>query len=355
MKTGATVAAVALAFTLSAAASAHEVGLSRGSYHAEGDALIAELAFARREIVKTLPATDANGDGDLDAREIAAAKDALKSAVVDRLVVTSDGAACPGEMVRAEPSDSDGLLIDARYRCAAGSGAITVDHLFLEDLAFGHRHIARLPAGESPVLSRSARAIAIARGTKDVAPPLPASSSLLTMVRTGIEHILTGYDHLLFLLGLVLVGGRWKSIALAITAFTVGHSITLALAALDIWAPSPRIVEPAIALSIAYVGIENYFVKDADKRWRITAPFGLIHGFGFAGALREIALAKNEVPRALFGFNLGVELGQLAVMALALPLIFYARRKEWFRDRGVQGLSGAIALAGVALFILRLT
>src|SRR5262249_14935447 len=114
-----------------------------------------------------------------------------------------------------------------------------------------------------------------------------------------------------------------------------------------------RIVEPAIALSIAYVGVENFFVKDAGGRWRITFPFGLVHGFGFAGALAEIALSRAEIPRALLAFNLGVEAGQLGVLAIVLPLIVVARKKPWFRDRGVKLLSAAIAGAGVLWFVLR--
>jgi hydrogenase/urease accessory protein HupE len=169
----------------------------------------------------------------------------------------------------------------------------------------------------------------------------------------GIEHILTGYDHLVFLFGLVLLGGRPRAIVLVITAFTVAHSITLALATLGVWAPSPRIVEPAIALSIAYVGAENFFVTTAERRWRITFPFGLIHGFGFAGALREIGLPKAQVPEALVLFNLGVEMGQLAVLALVLPLIYWLRRFEWFRGRGVKGLSAAILLVGLFWFVNR--
>ena len=134
------------------------------------------------------------------------------------------------------------------------------------------------------------------------------------MLKLGVEHILTGADHLVFLLGLILVGGSLRSLVGVVTAFTLAHSITLALAALSIFAPSPRLVEPAIALSIAYVGVENLFVNDASKRWRITFPFGLIHGFGFAGALREIALPRAQLPIALVSFNLGVELGQLGVL-----------------------------------------
>jgi hypothetical protein len=139
-----------------------------------------------------------------------------------------------------------------------------------------------------------------------------------------------------------------------VTAFTLAHSITLALAALSIFAPSPRFVEPAIALSIAYVGLENLFVKDASKRWRITFPFGLVHGFGFAGALREIALPRAQVPIALVSFNLGVELGQLAVLSIAVPLTLAVRNARWFGNRGVKLLSGAIAVGGLVLLILRL-
>jgi hypothetical protein len=139
-----------------------------------------------------------------------------------------------------------------------------------------------------------------------------------------------------------------------ITAFTLAHSITLALAVLGVFAPSPRLVEPAIALSIAYVGVETFFVADARRRWRITFPFGLIHGFGFAGALREIALPRAQVPVALVTFNLGVELGQLAVLAVALPLVLTVRRAPWFGDRGVKVFSAAIAVIGCVLFVARL-
>jgi hydrogenase/urease accessory protein HupE len=174
------------------------------------------------------------------------------------------------------------------------------------------------------------------------------------MLKLGVEHILTGADHLVFLLGLILVGGRLRSLVGVVSAFTLAHSITLALATLSIFAPSPRLVEPAIALSIAYVGVENLFVKDASKRWRITFPFGLIHGFGFAAALREIALPRAQIPIALVSFNLGVEIGQLGVLAIALPLTVAARNAPWFGDRGVKLLSLAIAIGGAALFVERL-
>jgi len=125
------------------------------------------------------------------------------------------------------------------------------------------------------------------------------------MVWMGVQHIVTGYDHLAFLLGLLLLGGRVRTLVAILTAFTVAHSITLALAVLRVVSLSPGFVEPAIALSIAYVGVENLFVTDARKRWRITFPFGLLHGFGFAGALTALDLPRAQLPSALFGFNLG--------------------------------------------------
>jgi hypothetical protein len=135
-----------------------------------------------------------------------------------------------------------------------------------------------------------------------------------------------------------------------VTAFTVAHSLTLGLAALGAVSVPSRIVEPAIALSIAYVGVENLRSRHLDKRWRVTFPFGLVHGFGFAAALAEVGLARADVPRALLMFNLGVELGQLGALALALPLVWRLRRFGWFEGRAVPALSWCVALAGIVWF-----
>jgi hydrogenase/urease accessory protein HupE len=169
----------------------------------------------------------------------------------------------------------------------------------------------------------------------------------------GVEHILTGFDHLAFLVGVIVVGGSLRKLLLAITAFTLAHSVTLGVAALGVWVPSPGLVEPAIALSIVYVGVENWFVKDASRRWLLTFPFGLIHGFGFAGALREIALPNAQVPLALVSFNLGVEAGQILVLALVLPILFWLRRRPWFARDGVRYASTMIAIAGLVWFVQR--
>jgi len=186
------------------------------------------------------------------------------------------------------------------------------------------------------------------------APPAMAGNKLAgALFLLGIEHSLTGFDHLMFLFGVVLVAGSVRTLLLAITAFTLAHSVTLGVAALGYWAPSPSLVEPAIALSIVYVGVENWFVKDASRRWMLTLPFGLIHGFGFAGALKEIALPSAQVPLALVSFNLGVEAGQILVLALVLPILFWLRRRPWFARQGVRSASSLVALSGLVWFFQR--
>jgi hydrogenase/urease accessory protein HupE len=184
-----------------------------------------------------------------------------------------------------------------------------------------------------------------------------ATPPILDFFVIGVEHILTGWDHLVFLVGLVLVAGfgerRARGIFLAVTAFTLAHSVTLALAVLGIVVPSGELIEPLIALSVAYVGVENFLVKDPQKRWRVTLPFGLIHGFGFAGALGTIGLPAGQVPAALALFNLGVEAGQLAILAVLLPVVFALARRPAYARWGVRVASGAVVLAGLFWFAER--
>ncbi|OGQ14028.1 MAG: hypothetical protein A2138_08965 [Deltaproteobacteria bacterium RBG_16_71_12] len=177
---------------------------------------------------------------------------------------------------------------------------------------------------------------------------------MLDYLLIGVEHILFGFDHLVFLFGLILVGGRLRSLVAVVTAFTLAHSVTLATAVLGGWQPPAGVIEPLIALSIAYVGVENFFVRDAAKRWRITAPFGLVHGFGFAGALADVGVPGDQVPLALFLFNLGVELGQLAALALVLPVLYALRRRGLFAERATRALSLAVVALGVFWLVERL-
>jgi hypothetical protein len=335
-------------------AHAHAVGVSSGEYRLDGNVVYGDLGMADRELARWLPALDGNHDGGIDADEIAAGRDAVGRALAAGLVVTADGAPCPGGLDRAWVSEGDGgAIFQVRFTCPAAPARLTLAMPLLDALAPGHRHMARLFRAGKPevqVLDRAHARWTPGAGVRGGS----ALGMAWSMLKLGVEHILTGWDHLIFLLGLILVGGRLRALLGVVTAFTLAHSITLALAALSILAPSARFVEPAIALSIAYVGVENLFVEDARRRWRITFPFGLLHGFGFAGALREISLPQGQVPIALVAFNLGVEVGQLAVLSVALPLTLALRDARWFGDRGAKAVSVAIAVAGVALFIARL-
>jgi len=173
----------------------------------------------------------------------------------------------------------------------------------------------------------------------------------------GYTHILPkGLDHILFVLGLFLLSPRLKTLLLQVTAFTVAHSITLGLSMYGIVSLPPRFVEPMIALSIAYVAIENLITREL-KPWRIALVFmfGLLHGLGFAGVLRELGLPRDEFLTALLMFNLGVEGGQLTIIAAALLAVFPFMKKGWYRQRVVIPASLLIAAIGLYWTITRLT
>jgi hypothetical protein len=349
-------AIVVALFARERGALAHTVGVSSGEYRVLGRVLYGDVGMAGRELARWLPALDGDHEGTIGADELAAGHDAVASALLAGITVAADGKACAGSLERATALETEGGVAFAlRFECAEVPAGLTMAFPLLDALAPGHRHLARLfRAGKAQVkvLDRDHATWVLDGAT---APARAATlSTAWSMLKLGVEHILTGWDHLLFLLGLIIVGGSVRSLVGVVSAFTIAHSITLALAATGVFAPSPRLVEPAIALSIAYVGLENFFVEDVSRRWRITFPFGLVHGFGFAGALREIALPRAEIPVALVSFNLGVELGQLGVLALALPLVLAARRAPAFGSRGVRAVSSTIALAGAVLFVVRL-
>jgi hydrogenase/urease accessory protein HupE len=338
-------------------AEAHTAGLSRGEYVVDGSEVRASITLARGELVTAIPAVDANHDGALDEGEIANARGPVEAALVNRIEVRADGRPCTGKLTGARAVAEDGVELDASYACPGPPREVSVDARFLDEFPSGHRHVARLargPVDREDVLFRNKEHLALSTVASPDAAPRSTREIAWGFFRQGIEHILTGYDHLSFLVGLVLVRGKLKSVLALVTAFTLAHSVTLALAVLGVWAPSPRFTEPAIALSVAYVGVENFWLRDLSKRWRVTAPFGLVHGFGFAGALGEIALPRPEIPVALATFNLGVEAGQLGVLALLLPLVHLARRRAWFDRVGVRALSAALVALGLVWFVSRI-
>jgi hydrogenase/urease accessory protein HupE len=178
----------------------------------------------------------------------------------------------------------------------------------------------------------------------DLEKELPALSEYLKL---GVEHILLGFDHLAFLIGLVVLPGSFRNMLAAVTAFTAAHSISLALSVLGVVAPPSLWVEILIALSIAYVALENLLRRTAPGRWRITFVFGFVHGFGFASALQEIGVPADRAPAALALFNLGVELGQLAVLAAVLPVLSVLRRQPKLWRVSAQALNLTLILLGL--------
>jgi hydrogenase/urease accessory protein HupE len=172
----------------------------------------------------------------------------------------------------------------------------------------------------------------------------------------GIRHIFTGPDHMMFVLGLILVGGTLRQLFTVVTAFTIAHSITLTLTVLGVSSMAPRFVEPIIALSIAAVGLENILRIGAYNEVRawMAFSFGFFHGFGFAGALAEVGLPRQALAWSLGSFNIGVEIAQACIVLVTVPTLAYINRKNpSFGAKLVKGASGVILLAGLIWFVER--
>jgi hydrogenase/urease accessory protein HupE len=173
-------------------------------------------------------------------------------------------------------------------------------------------------------------------------------------VPAGVHHILIGPDHLLFLIGLLLLGGTIRQLALVVSAFTVAHSITLSLAALNLVTPPARIIEPAIALSIVYVGADNLLVRGGrDMRGWIAFAFGFIHGFGFANVLREMDLPRRALGWSLFSFNLGVEIGQLLVVIVVASAFAALRSRNELAGRRLAFAGSIVVIAAGAFWFIQ--
>lgn len=175
-------------------------------------------------------------------------------------------------------------------------------------------------------------------------------------IPAGIHHILIGPDHLLFLVGLLLLGGSIRQLLTVVTAFTVAHSVTLSLAALNLVTPPARVIEPAIALSIVYVGADNLLARGGrDVRAWIALTFGFIHGFGFANVLREMGLPPRALGWSLFSFNVGVEIGQLFVVVVVASAFAALRSRSTAAGRQLAWAGSIIVMAaGAYWFVQRL-
>jgi hydrogenase/urease accessory protein HupE len=175
----------------------------------------------------------------------------------------------------------------------------------------------------------------------------PLAQQITSFIKLGVEHIWTGYDHILFLVSLLMLGGELRYLLKVITAFSLSHSFTLFLAALNIISVPSRWVEIAIALSIAYIASENLWRKQPQARWQLAFGFGLIHGLGFSSALQELELPRTNLVTSLASFSVGIELGQFAIVLVVYLLLAYLRKFPW--DLAIRQLVsvGVIVMSGI--------
>ena len=334
-------------------ARAHDPGLSSANVTVGNKQIDVLLGFAQRDVESMLD-LGTNHANTETSKGFAAIQSELEAVAKNGFNVYWGEQRVTPELTTARLKDARNIEISLRFQ-RPNAGRIRLVATFIERLPLGHREFLSVQSADGTNLGEAM----LSAGDNALQIDLPTvmastasanrSHSFFEFLKLGIEHILTGYDHLLFLFALMVVCRDLRSIFTVITCFTIAHSITLALATLDIVRLPGRVVEPMIAASIAYVGIENLIRVDAPK-WRglITFSFGLVHGLGFADALREFGIGSGNfgIVLPLIGFNLGVEVGQLSVAAVVLPILWQLRKNRLFVRQWVPACSVVVALAG---------
>jgi len=279
---------------------------------------------------------------------------AIRDLLGPRLRLLAEGHELQPEWLQSEIiEDRQSVRFHLRYPTAAAPGMISLSALMFP---YDTNHQTFVNVYESDTLTSQ---LILDRNHTQTEYFAGTRQGTLAVIRkfipAGIHHILIGPDHLLFLVGLLLLGGSIRRLTMVVTSFTIAHSITLSLAALNIFTPPARIIEPAIALSIVYVGADNLLAQGGrDVRAWIAFAFGFIHGFGFANVLREMELPGRALGWSLFSFNFGVEIGQLlVVVTVASAFAALRARSEWARRRLVYAGSILVIIAGAFWFIQR--
>ncbi len=327
----------------------HPASLSQSRVVVAGAEARAELRFQTLSLIEALPALDRSGDLELDLDELAAGRAVLERYLADHYrLARLDGEreeALPGTvetlaLAAARENDLQWMNATLAFRAAGTLEVLAIESLLFREQNPWHRDLCRVVwNGELEVLHVFEEGDVRWRFEP---ARVRRPGVLATFFRVGVEHILQGWDHLAFLLALIVGSRRVKTLVGVVTAFTLAHSITLALAATGVIDLPSRFVEIAIALSIAYVACENLLRREARNPWIEAFGFGLLHGLGFAGFLAEALEGENLLVTALLGFNLGVEAGQLAVVVvcvLLLRLAFLA----WYRAQAAAHAPPALA------------
>lgn len=256
--------------------------------------------------------------GLVDTARLAASGAPIAAYVSKHAVVHgADGSPCRTGPADIAP-DQDGVTARLTWFCNQVKGDLIYRSTVLIDVDPAAKQVVLIGSGQD---AAQALLDASQNEVRLTAPPPALLQVMRRYLEAGVEHIFLGYDHVAFLVAVVLWARRLWPVIKIVTAFTVAHSVTLSLAVLQIVVIPSAIVEPAIAASIVYVAMENFFSRNIDKRWRDTFAFGLIHGFGFASALQEFGLPRGAVVPALGAFNVGVEVGQVAIVGLVIPLL----------------------------------
>ena len=320
-----------LLFILSGTARAHDPGLSAVDVRILDDRIVAEVSFAPADWER------------------------IRQLESNLLIIEDDRHKLELQSVRLKPSDQGSVHFLLEF-ANPNAGALRITAPMLAHLPHGHKQFCSIYDNENRLIAERLLSAESKDLTINLQTTSASNTSMFRFLIIGIEHILTGYDHLAFLLALLLAGGSLRSNAKIITSFTVAHSLTLALATLGLVNISPAVVEPLIAVSVVFVGVENLIHRRFAARWLVTFCFGLIHGLGFASTLRDLGIgalgARAAIP--LFSFNLGVELAQITIAALVLPLVWRLERRPTFALKHVPALSLLITFAGVYWFVARI-
>lgn len=352
---------IALALLLGAAvpASAHKPSDSYLTLAVDGKTVRGQWDIALRDLEFAI-GVDGNGDGQLTWDEIRAQHQAIAAYALARLTI----AGCPvtaGEQLIDHHTDGAYTVLRFTAACSVAPSRLEVGYRLFADTDPQHKGLLKITA------NGATRTAIFGVDKPDQTVALAGASSrvgeFIDYVKHGVWHIWIGFDHILFLLSLLLPavlvwgGARWEKapdfrsaaidVLKIISAFTLAHSVTLSLAALGLVSLPSRWVESAIAASVVIAALNNIVPIVHGKRWIAALVFGLIHGFGFASVLADLGLPQGSLALALVGFNVGVELGQVAIVAVFLPLAYVARDSWFYRRVVLVGGSAVIALLAV--------
>jgi HupE/UreJ protein len=337
--------AIALLAMTGVTLSAHDPGLSTLDVTVHDRAAAVTLSMSAPDVALAVQALDANPS------------EALRAFARESVHLTFDGQTLTPTHDEVVPVDG-GTRIRLSYDVPIGERSsrarLTIASDVPQRLARGHRELLTVKgdgASTESLLDSNSSPVAV-----EVVGAAKWATRAWSFITLGVHHILTGYDHLVFLAGLILAACTFRQLLVALTAFTVAHSVSLALVVVaGVRAPS-SVVEPLIAASIAWVGLENLLRQRPHTRWFVVFGFGLIHGFGFADALIELGFGTSmaDIATALISFNGGVELGQLAAAGTMLPLVWIVRSRPAWHSRLVPACSLLITIAGAYWLMDRL-